>query len=143
MAKEQKLYTFRVIGGEHLGSKRTYKKGYTFQSRYPLDEMFVGKFDRVPDTPVILDDDTPDKRYIPQKKAEVQLPFDFDEAADVTHMFPAAKDADLAVYKNALGGYAVIDANAKIKVNLADEVLGSKKSVNSFISSLASPSKQD
>ena len=140
MADERPLYTFRVMGGEHIGNKRVYKKGYTFKSRFPLDEMFVGKFYRVSDTPVLVDDDEGVPAHlIPQKKAEQQLPFAFDEAADVTHLFPKAKEAGFAVYKNTTGGYAVVEPEAKVKVNLADEILGSKKKVNEFIASLAEP----
>lgn len=138
-----KLYTFRVIGGEHIGNKRNYKNGYTFQSRYPLDEIFVGKFDRVPDEPVVVDDEEgPPKHLIPQKEGvtspygEIRKPmreFNFDEAADVTRLFPKAKEANLSVYKDELGGYAVAEAEAKVKVNLAESIMSSKKQVNAFI----------
>jgi hypothetical protein len=148
-----KLYTFRVAAkaGEHIGNKRNYKSGYTFQSRYPLDELFVGKFDRVPDEPVVVDDeDGPPKRLIPAKE-EVTAPygdikqpalaeFVFEEASDITRLFPKAKELKLAVYKNTTGGYAVAEPEAKVKVNLADGVLGSKKQVNEFLESFQSAS---
>ena len=138
-----KLYTFRVTGGEHIGNKRNYKDGYTFQSRYALDEIFVGKFVRIPDEPVVVDDeDGPPKHLIPPKGdvtspyGEIRAPkreFNFDEAADVTRLFPKAKEAELSVYKDELGVYAVSEADAKVKVNLAESIMSSKKQVNEFI----------
>ena len=135
---EKELFTFRVIGGEHIGNKRTYPNGFTFKSRYPLDTWFVGKFQRIAETPVVIDDEEgPAKRLIPKKKPVVLEDFDFSEAADVTHMFPAAKESDLVVYKNETGGYAVAEAGAKVLINLAGEVLGTKKKVNEFLASFA------
>ena len=137
MAVEKQLYTFRVMGGEHIGNKRTYPKGYTFKSRFPLDEWFIGKFQRVSETPVLVDDEEgPAAHLIPKKKTEVEVEFNFEEAADVTHLFPKAKENEFVVYKNETGGYAVAEAGAKVLVNLAGEILGSKKKVNEFIDSL-------
>jgi len=46
---ETKVYRFTVIEGVHHGKDRLYKKGDTFESPYPMDEMFVGKFQRLSD----------------------------------------------------------------------------------------------
>ena len=132
----EELYTFQVLEGEHCGNRRIYKKGDCFESNYPLDTMFINKFQRIPNKPLPADD-RPRVQGRTRSAAEAtreMMSFTFDEASNVTHMFPVAAKADLEVYKDSLGGYAVVEKGAMVKVNLADQILGSKKKVTEFLS---------
>lgn len=136
------LYTFQLVAGSHQGNKKRYKKGDFIQSHHPLDEMFVGKFQRMPNTPAVIDDGPDTDRSAvrdelrpvsPADQIRDVLPFSFTEATNVTHMFPDAKVAGLVVYKDSLGGYAVAEKDAKVLTNIAGQILGSKKKVADFL----------
>ena len=154
IAEKKEVYTFQVLAGEHQGNLRKYVKGDTFRSQFPLDTMFAGKFQRLPNAPLPVDEAPVEKKmpnapadeihpHIPNGQIQEMMPFSFTEAADVTHLFPAAKEAGLAVYKDALGGYAVAEADAKVKTNLAGQILGSKKKVNLFLADFATSDEAD
>lgn len=129
------LYTFTVLSGEHQGNKRVYKQGQMFRSQYPLDELFPGKFQRMPNSPAPLDDSdqAAEKGSQAKRVAAPEAPFDFEDATDVTHMFAVAQTAGLTVYKNSVGGFGVAEAGAKKLENLAGQTLKSKKQVNQFL----------
>ncbi len=155
IAEKKEVYTFQVLAGEHQGNLRKYVKGDTFRSQYPLDTMFTGKFQRLPNAPLPVDEAPVEKTrprtaaaddiypHIPNNQLKDMMPFSFTEAADVTHLFPTAKVVGLSVYKDALGGYAVAEAEAKVKTNLADQILGSKKKVSEFLADFAPSDKAD
>ncbi|MDR2116770.1 MAG: hypothetical protein LBP87_10375 [Planctomycetaceae bacterium] len=130
MAKDKtvkdKTYTFTVLEGEHQGVKKTYKKGETFQSQYPLDQMFVGKFLRGAEVIAVDIKKAPDTRMI----------FVFADADDVTHLFPVAAEHELRVFVDAMGGFAVAAAQNEGDddlMNLAPTVMGSKQQVNKWL----------
>ena len=52
----QGLYTVRVLAGEHQGRYRKYVAGDVFQTKHPLHEMFVGKFELIPSTPAPVEE---------------------------------------------------------------------------------------
>jgi hypothetical protein len=121
----EKAYVFTVIGGEHEGSKQTYKKGDTFSSPYQLDKMFVGKFLRGAD--VIISDI--------KKPANGRVLFVFEDADNVTEQFPLTKEYGLQVFKDAMGGHvitSVSDTDSEPR-NLAPAILGSKQAVNKWL----------
>ena len=140
--QQKPLYTFQLIAGSHQGNKKRYKKGDVVQTHQPLDEMFVGKFQRLPNAPAIIDDG-PDRIHAvtdddarpisPADKIRDVVPFSFTEATNVTHLFADAKAAGLSVYKDSLGGYAVAEKDAKVLTNIAGVILGSKKKVAEFL----------
>ncbi|MDR2170674.1 MAG: hypothetical protein LBP59_11070 [Planctomycetaceae bacterium] len=132
------MNTFMIIEGEHQGAQRKFKKGDIFQSEYPLDTMFVGKFTRVSKSEEVPVD-------VPKgKSVGNRLTFVFADAQDVTNSFPSAIEHHLKVYKDATGGYAVTSEIVKgiEPLNLAPSILGSKTSVtkwlNTYIESLKS-----
>lgn len=134
----KQVFTFQVLAGEHIGNKRSYKKGECFQSQYPLDEMFVGKFQRMPSQP-LPPDDLPEQtlargQVVQNSQPNQNMAFSFAAATNVTNVFPLAKKVKFEVFKDEMGGFAVTEATAQIKTNLADQVLTSKKEVNAFIS---------
>jgi len=150
------LYKFRVIEGEHQGKHRKYSKGESFLCPDELDLMFHGKFQREPldigNIP-IDGEDGPDKNKVPPGLEEHvhktpsgtpkdMMPFDFASAANVSRNFPLAKDAKVDVYKDSLGAYAVAEANALVKTNLAGGPLGSKKAVNQFLAEISPPESE-
>ena len=129
-------YVFQVLAGEHQGIRRVYKKGEIFRSNYELDVLFgKEKFQRLPDSGVSSDVEPERKRRsdIAERVIKEMLPFTFDEASNVTHLFPVAAEHGLAVYKDSLNGYAIAEAEAKVKENLAGGVLGSRKAVNEWL----------
>lgn len=129
-------YVFQVLAGEHQGIRRVYKKGEIFRSNYELDVLFgKEKFQRLPDSGVTSDVEPERKRRsdVADRVIKEMLPFTFDEASNVTHLFPEAAEHGLAVYKDSLNGYAIAEADAKVKENLAGGVLGSKKAVNAWL----------
>lgn len=121
----KKMYTFTVIDGEHQGFAKAYKKGETFQSEYPLDKMFIGKFSRGSDT-VVVD---------VKKPVSTRMTFVFSDADDVTEQFPLAKENKLRVFKDAMGGHAVatLDDDNGEPVNVASSIMGSKQAVNKWL----------
>jgi hypothetical protein len=132
MADEKKYYTFTVLEGEHQGFKQAYKKGETFQSLHPLDELFKGKFMR------LLDSNIP-RDIKPQGKSsdDGRLTFVWADADDVSDSFPLATKHKLKVYKDARGGYAIASELVKgvEPLNLAPSILGSKAQVTKFLTS--------
>lgn len=146
----QELFTFQVMAGEHQGTRQKYVKGDIFQSIYELDKMFVGKFQRIPNSQAPVEDaqrvvvsneeqaNVPAalrtrKIHKPTGIVKEPLPFSFAEAVDVTHLFTEAHDTGLSVYKDALGSYAIAEASAVEKKNLAGQVLGSRAQVRVFL----------
>lgn len=134
MSKD-KSYTFTVIDGEHQGVQRVYKKGDTFQSQYPLDRMFVGKFQRGAET-VMVD---------VKKAPDTKMSFVFADADDVTAQFPIAAENELRVFEDAMGGYAVTSAHGDgvDLMNLASTVMGSKQQVNKWLAAYAKRQNQE
>lgn len=146
------LYTFRLIAGCHQGNKKRYKKGEYIRSHHPLDEMFQGKFQRMPNVPAVIDDG-PDSLQggmsgnarpasSPDKIRDV-VPFSFSESSNVSHLFPETKATGLVVYKDSLGGYAVAEKDSKVMTNIAGEVLGSKKKVTEFLADFMPSNEPD
>jgi hypothetical protein len=127
MSKD-KMYTFTVADGEHQGVKKIYKRGESFQSQYPLDKMFIGKFVRGAE--VITVD-------VKNRTSDTRLTFVFADAEDVTDQFPLASEHELRVFKDSVGGYAVASAQEDINdlMNLAPTVMGSKSQVKKWLTS--------
>jgi hypothetical protein len=133
----EELFTFLVVEGEHQGRNRVYKKGEIFQSQYPLDTMFVNKFQRVTDKRAV---DIPPK----QVKPDTRMSFVFADAEDVSEQFPKAAEHNLSVFKDTLGGFAVTMLQEGVEpVNIAPVVFGSKKQVNQWISEYLSSNAKD
>jgi hypothetical protein len=132
---DNKMYTFTVIDGEHEGLQKTYKKGDTFRSQYPLDEMFIGKFLRGAD--IIMVDS--------KKALDTRMMFVFSDADDVTEKFPIASENELRVFKDAMGGYAVASARANDidLTNLAPTIMGTAKQVNTWLVAYAKRKEQE
>lgn len=143
------LYTFKVIAGEHQGKTRSYKAGEYFQSRYPLDEMFSGKFLRINTAPAPIDEVTPPGvAVMPMEGASPAPPkepeFNVQDAVNVTKQFPDAKKAELSVYNDPEnGGYIIAEAGVESRENLAGQVLRTKKAVNKFLKDFVSPEAAD
>jgi len=131
MSGMQKVYRFTVIEGVHQGKDRLYKKGDTFESPYPMDELFVGKFQRLSD--IIYRDEVAPK---PQRP-DTRMMFVFADAIDITAKFPAAQDNDLRVFKDSTGGHAVASAGVSDDelMNIAPTVMGNKKQVDEWLAS--------
>lgn len=169
----QGLYTVRVLAGEHQGRYRKYVAGDVFQTKHPLHEMFVGKFELIPSAPAPVEEgpaSSPLPTSLPQAKTpspamgpygeykgdntgikdpfgmpspQSALPYDFASATDVTHLFKEAKELGLTVYKDSSGGYAVAEAGVPVPVNLAPSVLSSKKKVSEYLGSMKLPDTGD
>jgi hypothetical protein len=124
--KEKKTYIFTVLEGEHQGVNKTYRKGDTFESNYPLDTMFVGKFMRGAER--VLSD-------VKKAKPDTRMSFVFSDAEDVTIQFPLAKEHNLHVFKDAMGGHAVaiLDEDTEEPINIASTVMGTKQAVNKWL----------
>ncbi|MDR3197958.1 MAG: hypothetical protein LBU34_08845 [Planctomycetaceae bacterium] len=131
----KKMYTFTVVEGEHQGFQKIYKKGDTFQSEYPLDTMFVGKFLRGADVITV------DVR----KPVNGRNLFAFADADEVTEQFPLAKEHDLRVFKDAMGGHVITSAadTSSEPMNLASTIMGSKPAVNKWLVEYAKRQEQD
>jgi hypothetical protein len=130
--KEQKIYRFRVLEGEHRERNRVFQKGEEFESPYPLDEMFVGKVLRMSDVV---------ERYVPERKVQpdTRMMFVFADANEVTGSFPIAQEHKLRVFKSATGHYAVAAADMPDDelMNIAPNIFGGKKQVNEWLASYA------
>jgi len=129
--RETKMYRFTVTEGVHHGKDRVYKKGDTFESPYPMDEIFVGKFQRLSD--VIYREEPAPK---PQKP-DTRMTFVFADATEVTAKFPLAQENNLRVFKDSTGGHAVAsaDVNDDELMNIAPTVMGTKKRVDEWLAS--------
>jgi hypothetical protein len=129
---EQQIYRFMVLEGIFRGKERTYERGEIFESPYPLDEMFVNKFQRMSDT-VIRDEVLPPKRV----KPDTRMTFVFADAEDVTGSYPLAHENNLRVFKDTRGGFAVVADGIPDEdlMNIAPTVMGSKKQVNEWLTS--------
>lgn len=75
---ERKYYTLRLVSSEHQGRHRTYKQGDVFRSAYPLHEIFVNKFELLPNSPAPIEEGPDMMRS-------------FYEAQAITRENPAAK----------------------------------------------------
>ena len=121
-----------VLEGVFRGKERTYERGEVFESPYPLDEMFVNKFQRMSDT-VIRDEVLPPRRVRP----DTRMMFVFADATEVTHQYPLAQENNLRVFKDTRGGFAIASAEVPDEdlMNIAPNVMGSKKQVNEWLTS--------
>jgi hypothetical protein len=141
---EGKVYTFQVIEGVHVSksNNKVYEKGTVFQSRHKLDEMFIGKFLRVPDQSIIEGDET-----VVNVKKEVKPIFDFENATDVSEKFPTAFENGLRVYQNAEGNFGIstemMIAEGGGPINISNQQLTSPKAVNTFVNAYLKNLKQD
>jgi len=90
----QKTYRLCVLEGEYRGKDRTYKKGDVFESPYPLDKMFVNKFQRMSEN-VILDEILTPRRNSP----DTRMMFVFADSTDVTASYPQAQENNVTVHE--------------------------------------------
>jgi hypothetical protein len=127
----QKVYRFLVLEGVHHGKDRVYKKGEIFEDIHPLDEIFVGKFQRISDV-IYRDEITPK-----QQKPDTRMMFVFADALDITAKFPAAQNNNLRVFKDSTGGHAVACAGVSEDelMNIAPTVMGTKRQVDEWLAS--------
>ena len=137
-------FVFQLLAGEHQGKKRKYVKGDIFKSVEPLDELFSGKFQRMPYREKIMDedvDDAPPRQTTALQERPVQIAtgtnvdpmvFDFNGATEVTPRFSLARKVGLEVWKDTLGAYAICEAGVKVRQNIVGQPLASKQ-VSEFL----------
>jgi len=124
---------FTVIAGAHRGpNKELYQQGDIIETDIPLDELFVGKFQRLSETVYQTD-------ILPQRKTrpDTRMLFVFADATEETTSFPLAQENGLRVFKDTLGGYAVASAGVpdEALMNIAPTVMGTKKQVKEWLTS--------
>ena len=166
-------FTVRVKNGEHQGQHRVYHTGDVFRTQYPLHEMFVNKFELLPNAPAPIEggpdtintvrnaqserneatkvnepapqSPTPPAEITPYGEYSPYVPetFDFANAKNVTSQFKAAKSLGLEVWNSASDGYAVSEAGAKVPMNLAPSNLATKKEVKEYLDSMKGPELSD
>jgi len=114
---------YKVRGGEHDHYGKVYGPGEIVETELPLDEMFRGKFEKLPEAP---------KRVEPQ---EIAVPspevVDSDERGeDVTHKLEIPDGVDLLVFRKN-NEYFVYDEDGLIPS--AEVRLTSKAKTEAFI----------
>jgi hypothetical protein len=109
-----------------------YKAGDIIEANIPLDELFVGKFQRLSNE--VYQADLVPKRQV---KQDTRMIFVFADATDVSGSFPLAQENNLRVFKDAMGGYAVAVAGVPddTLMNIAPTVMGDKKQVKEWLTS--------
>jgi hypothetical protein len=132
------IHKYRLLPnvGGHVDENREFRSGDVFESYMRLDVMFANKFEKLPDTaevpdenclpPLLSDDEAEPEKAEPSKVA----------GTDVTADFKGASDLGIKVVKTGKV-YSVFDADHPASALEGGDALKSKAAVEAFIASIS------